>query len=87
MTRVKHPQNRPAAPPKLSTVDAHPAYSGLQNSLTLQIRPVDLLKELHVRQRILAAGAERLASADLLDEMLRFALVAPAPDRLAEGRS
>src|SRR5712692_4750906 len=49
------------------------------------MRPVDLLKEPHVRQGVLAAGAERLARADLLDEVLGLALVAPAPDRLAEG--
>jgi hypothetical protein len=49
------------------------------------MRPVDLLKQLHIRQGILAAGAERLAGVDLRDEVLRLPPVAPVPDRLREG--
>ena len=48
----------------------------------MQIRPVDLLEQLDVRQRVLIAGAERLVGADLPDEVLGLALVTPAPDRM-----
>ena len=52
--------------------------------MPLQIRPVDLLEQLDVRQRVLIAGAERLPGAHLRDEVLRFALVTPAPDRMSK---
>src|SRR6266496_1365185 len=48
------------------------SVGGLQRPLPFQIRPVDRLEQLDVRQRVLAAGTERLAGAQPLARLTHF---------------